>query len=37
MQERPGFKKLLAYEKDVNERLPRRPRRVAQTYVVAEK
>jgi glutathione S-transferase len=26
MQERPSVQKLLAYEKEVNERLPRRPR-----------
>jgi len=37
MQERPSVKKLLAYEKEVNEGLPRRLRRVAQTHEVAEK
>jgi hypothetical protein len=30
IQERPSVKKLLAYEKEVNEGLPRPPRRVAQ-------
>jgi hypothetical protein len=27
MQERPSVKKLLAYEKEINDGLPRRPRR----------
>jgi hypothetical protein len=29
MQERPSLKKLLAFEKEVNEGLPRRPRRLS--------
>jgi glutathione S-transferase len=29
MQERPSVKKLLAFEKEVNEGLPRRPRRLS--------
>ena len=35
MQERASVKKLLAYEKEVNEGLPRRPRRVTQAHAVA--